>query len=66
MVERAESLEEMITGHEVRLRLLEAIAERQQTLLEEVRRDASQNQRLWVRVAHRYGWLEDEDLFPPS
>ena len=56
----------MITGHEVRLRLLEAIAERQQTLLEEVRRDASQNQRLWVRVAHRYGWLEDEDLFPPS
>ena len=31
-------------------------------LVEEVRRDAAQTKRLWTRLAHRYGWLEDEDL----
>ena len=36
--------------------------ERQQEILEEVRRDARQTQRLWVRLAQRHGWLEDDDL----
>ena len=36
---------------------------RQQEMLEEIRRDARQTQRLWVRLAQRYGWLEDDDLF---
>ena len=29
--------------------------ERQEAMLEEVRRDATQNRRLWVRLAQRYG-----------
>ena len=65
MQERVESLEESRRQHEVRLNLLASIAERQQTLLEEVRRDVQHNQRMWVRVAQRYGWLDDED-FPQA
>ena len=30
--------------------------------LEEVRRDARQTQRLWVNLAKKYGWLDDDDL----
>ena len=62
--ERAETLEEMVAGHEARLNLLSTIAERQQQLLEEVQRDARHNRRMWTRVARRYGWLDDKDLFP--
>jgi hypothetical protein len=36
--------------------------EHQQEVLEEIRRDAKQTQRLWVRLAQRYGWLEEDDL----
>ena len=35
--------------------------DRQQELLAEVRRDARQTQRLWVRLAQRYGWLDEND-----
>ena len=35
--------------------------DRQQEMLAEVRRDAQQTQRLWVRLAQRYGWLDDND-----
>ena len=38
------------------------LLERQEALLAEVRRDTQQTQRLWVRLAQRYGWLEDDDL----
>ena len=61
---RGETLEAMAAGQEARLGLLGSIAERQQALLEEVRRDVAHNQRMWVRVARRYDWLEDGDLFP--
>lgn len=30
--------------------------------LEEVRRDAQHTQRLWVRLAQKNGWLDDEDM----
>ena len=30
--------------------------------LEEVRRDAHQTQRLWVNLAKKHGWLDDDDL----
>lgn len=62
---RVLSLEEMAQNHDVQVRLLINIAERQQDLLGEVRRDAANNQRLWTRVARRYGWLEDDDLLSP-
>ena len=35
--------------------------DRQEELLAEVRRDAQQTQRLWVRLAQRYGWLDEND-----
>ena len=60
--ERFRTLEDIVQGHEARINLLTGIAERQQDLLEEVRRDANQTQRLWVRLSRKYGWLDDEDL----
>ena len=57
-----ESLADRNEQHEVQLNLLTSIAERQQTLLEEIRRDAQQSQRLWVNLCRKYGWLEDADL----
>ena len=57
-----EGLEEIIRNHDARMNLLASIAERQQTLLEEIKRDSSQTQRLWVNLSRRYGWLEDGDL----
>lgn len=30
------------------------------SLLEEVARDAATTRRLWLRLAQRYGWLDDE------
>ena len=57
-----ESLEKIILHHDARMNLLASIAERQQTLLEEIKRDSSQTQRLWVNLSRKYGWLEDGDL----
>ena len=41
----------------------QAMLERQDAVLEEVRRDARQTHRLWVRLAQRYGWLDEDGLF---
>ena len=67
--ERVAELEQTATTHEAMIRLMIAIGERQQTMLErqdvmleEIRRDARQTQRLWVRLAQRYGWLDDDEL----
>ena len=60
---RVASLEEVRRYNEARIGLLESISERQQHLLEEVRRDSQHTQRLWVRLCKKHGWLEDEDLF---
>ena len=46
--------QEMLERHQEML-------ERHQELLAEVRRDAQQTQRLWVRLAQRYGWLDEND-----
>ena len=66
---RVATLEEMRAYHEARIRLLELLAERAQTTLEqqyerlvEARRDTANTQRLWVNLCKKYGWLEDEDL----
>jgi chromosome segregation ATPase len=32
----------------------------------EYRRDARQYQRLWVHLARKHGWVEDEDWPPPG
>ena len=38
------------------------IIERQQEQLDEVRQDTKMTRRLWVRLATKYGWLDEEDL----
>ena len=74
--ERVAELERTANNHDAMFRLMISIGERQQDtldeikelvkgqgeLLAEVRRDSRQTQRLWVRLAQRYGWLEDDDL----
>ena len=71
-----EQVDSRVVTLEACTRLLTSVAKRQQTLLEElkmgqerqdamlqeVRRDAKQTQRLWVRLAQRHGWLEDADF----
>ena len=64
--ERVAELERTATNHEAMFRLMIAIGERQQALLEQVQRDSQQTQRLWARLAQRYGWLDDDDLIPPQ
>ena len=73
--ERVAQLEDTSRTHEMMLNLLISIGERQQEALErhqellerqqemlaEIRRDARQTQRLWVRLAQRYGWLDEND-----
>ena len=59
-----ETLEEIVQHQEARLNLLASIAGRQLKLLEEVRRDSQQTQRLWVNLSRKYGWLDDGDLPP--
>ena len=57
--ERQQTLLEEIQTEVKEIRALQV---NQNELLEEVRRDSQQTQRLWVRLAQRYGWLEDDDL----
>ncbi len=38
------------------------ILARQQELLDEVREDTKMTRRLWVRLAAKHGWLDDDDL----
>ena len=63
--ERVAELELIAGNHNALIHLLIAIGDRQQALLEEIQRDGRQMQRLWVRLAERYGWLEDEDQDSP-
>ena len=63
MEQRIESLSDMTLGHEARIRLLEMLMERAIALQEELRRDNVQTRRLWVKLAERYGWTDDDGLF---
>ena len=58
MLERHQGL---LDRHQALLERYQETQERQQELLAEVRRDAQQTQRLWVRLAQRYGWLDEND-----
>ena len=49
-------LERLLANQETLQANQEAIA----SLLEEVTRDAATTRRLWLRLAQRYGWLDDE------
>ena len=40
----------------------DAMIQRQKKQLAEMREDTKMTRRLWVRLAAKYGWLDDEDL----
>ena len=54
-----------IAGYEGKV--LELVTELHKAFLEtqqivaEVRRDTQHNQRMWVRLAQKHGWMDDED-----
>ena len=61
LISIGERQQEMLERHQGLLERHEELLERQQEMLAEVRRDAQQTQRLWVRLAQRYGWLDEND-----
>ena len=59
---RLETVESAILVLSESVVVLQELAVRQQEQLEEMRRDNAMTRRLWVKLAAKYGW-EDEDLF---
>ena len=60
--DRIATLEIMAAGQETRISLLSTIAERQLSLIEEVRRDSRHFRRMLVIIAKKANWLDDKDL----
>ena len=60
--ERLERLEETDRKLTELMENVVIIIQHQQELLDEVRQDAKMTRRLWVRLAAKYGWLDDDDL----
>ena len=58
-LDRLEEVSEKLT--ELMATVVTAI-QHQQELLDEVRQDTKMTRRLWVRLATKYGWLDEEDL----
>ena len=63
-IDGRESLEIMLQNHcqQAHPGLLTVVLERQQSLHEQIQRDSTQTQRLWVNLSKKYGWLDSEDL----
>ena len=73
---RVDRLEEAILQHEDRMdglqeAMMEILKGQAETRalqgimaehIEELRRDTQRNQRMWVHLAYKHGWLDDEDL----
>ena len=53
-------LDAMIADHDQLFDRILAIEERLDMRQEELERDAAVTRRLWLRLAQRYGWLDDE------
>jgi hypothetical protein len=58
-LDRLEEVSEKLT--ELMATVVTAI-QHQQELLDEVRQDTKMTRRLWVRLAAKHGWLDDDDL----
>ena len=58
-LDRLEEVSEKLT--ELMATVVTAI-QHQQELLDEVRQDTKMTRRLWVRLATKHGWLDDDDL----
>ena len=50
-----------VTSVEAAIKLLTSIAERQQTILQETRREANYTRRLWILACRKLDLLDDED-----
>ena len=61
LISIGERQQETLDRQQEMLERHQELLERHQELLAEVRRDAQQTQRLWVRLAQRYGWLDEND-----
>lgn len=67
MEERMDRLEKVVLQHAERMNgLQDAMIEllKGQGELAELRRNTQHNQRMWVHLSHKHGWLDDDDLGP--
>ena len=62
MAELNQTLATMLVSHDEQLASLREDANRTKDLLDEAREDNRMTRNLWVNLARRYGWLDDEDL----
>ena len=62
MAELNQTLATMLVSHDEQLASLREDANRTKDLLAEAREDNRMTRNLWVNLARRYGWLDDEDL----
>jgi len=60
LVANQESLQANLETLQANQNTLQANQEAIVSLLEELTRDAAATRRLWLRLAQRYGWMEDE------
>ena len=58
----AENQTKILTDHTQLLRAHQVLLGKLNDNLEEVHRDTQHTQRLWIRLAQKNGWLDDEDL----
>ncbi len=56
----AENQDQLLDRLLINQETLQANQESIVSLLEELTRDAATTRRLWLRLAQRYGWLDDE------
>ena len=61
--ERIDQLEITSRTHDAMLNLLISILERQDSRLEEQRHDNAMTRRLWVKLAAKHGWIDEDGLF---
>ena len=62
LAELSRDIAGMLVSQEGRLASIQEDAQRTRDLLAEAREDNRMTRNLWVRLARRYGWLDDEDL----
>ena len=65
LMDRIQANQEILQANQATLQANQEILQANQeaivsSLLEELTRDAATTRRLWLRLAQRYGWLDDE------
>ena len=62
LAELTRDIAAMLASHDQQLASIREDAQRTKDFLAEAREDNRMTRNLWVRLARRYGWLEDDDL----